>query len=146
MGDAHDMFNPAEISQAHPKDDLVLRALRASCADVCSFAAPNAHGTGCHGECHRDLADFNQDEIRNMQAVVQSLTAQRGWRLVRLDHLMTIMCLLPPPPLTQDGLTHRFEGPKPHDTIYAIRKAFAEMLGTRPEQPFRPMVAEEGTK
>lgn len=58
-----------------------------------------------------------------------------GWRLVRLDHLATIMKMLPPPPLTQDGLTHRFEGPNPHDTIYAVRKAFTDMLGTTPERP-----------
>lgn len=50
------------------------------------------------------------------------------WRPVPIDGLQKIMALLPPPPLTQDGLTHRFEGPNPHDTIYAIRAAFIELL------------------
>lgn len=67
-----------------------------------------------------------------------------GWRPVRFDHLAAIMSLLPPPPLTQDGLTHRFEGPNPHDTIYAIRKVFAEMLGARPEQPFPSLSLQDG--
>lgn len=56
-----------------------------------------------------------------------------GWRPVRFADLAAIMKLLPPPPLTQDGLTHRFEGPTPHDTIYAIRAAFMGMLDAKPE-------------
>lgn len=67
-----------------------------------------------------------------MRQVWNPPPSPEGWRPVRFADLAAIMNLLPPPPLTQDGLTHRFEGPKPHDTIYAIRAAFMEMLDATP--------------
>lgn len=69
----------------------------------------------------------------------QSRHVPEDWRPVPIESLQKLLALLPPPPLTQDGLTHRFEGPNPHDTIYAIRAAFIEMLDVKPGA----MLAEE---
>lgn len=50
-----------------------LAALRASCADVCSYAVNGAPGTGCYGECKR--GDWGDDEIKNMRVAVKAALA-----------------------------------------------------------------------
>lgn len=63
-----------QTTKLEPADDVIgratLAALRASCADVCSYAVNGAPGTGCHGECKR--GDWGDDEIKNMRVAVKA--------------------------------------------------------------------------
>lgn len=87
---------------------------------------------GRHGH-YETLFRIVREEVERATPSPDVGRVPEGWRLVRFDALTAIMKLLPPPPLTQDGLTHRFEGPNPHDTIYEIRKAFTDMLAAAPQ-------------
>lgn len=54
------------------ESDLLLLALRASCADVCSYAVQGTPAS-CYGQCRRKLSDFDPGEVSNMQAVVSAV-------------------------------------------------------------------------
>jgi hypothetical protein len=61
---------------ARNRDDLVLKGLRASCADVCSYATANVPSSGCDGKCRRELSDWLGDDVRNMRAVIDALEVE----------------------------------------------------------------------
>ncbi|MCR6734486.1 MAG: hypothetical protein NVV83_10560 [Afipia sp.] len=58
------------------REAILLAALRASCAEVCSYATPHAPGSGCYGDCRsKKLSDFDSDSVSNMRAVVNTIFA-----------------------------------------------------------------------
>lgn len=61
---------------ARNRDDLILKGLRASCADVCSFATAGVPSSGCGGNCKRELNDFLDEDVRNMRCVIDALEAE----------------------------------------------------------------------
>lgn len=47
-------------------------ALQASCARVCSYAAPGAPGSGCYLKCKRPLADFDDESIAEVKTQIRA--------------------------------------------------------------------------
>jgi hypothetical protein len=59
----------------------------------------------------------------------------KGWRLVKIADLATILALLPPKPLVKNGLMYMCADAEPGDRLHQIRDAFDTMLSNAPPAP-----------
>ena len=83
-----------------------------------------------------DMEDSDPDEIEaRILAFIRRSPADdtwKGWRLVKIADLATILALLPPKPLVKNGLMYMYADPEPGDRLHQIRDAFDTMLSNVP--------------
>ena len=87
------------------------------------------------GEMHPLFQASLKDEMLDLIRRSPADDTPKGWRLVKIADLATILALLPPKPLVKNGLMYMCADAEPGDRLHQIRDAFDTMLSNAPPAP-----------